>query len=65
MDRLIRLKATGSPANFSRKLGISRSTLFVYLKQMRELGAPIYYCRKAVSFCYLKPVKFEFGFKVH
>lgn len=63
MDQLIRLKATGTSREFSQKLGISRSTVYAYLALMKDLGAPLYYCKKTRSFCYSYEVRFIFGFK--
>lgn len=63
MDQLIRLKATGTSREFSQKLGISRSTVYAYLALMKDLGAPLYYCKKTRSFCYSYEVRFIFGFE--
>lgn len=52
MDRLIRLKATGNPIIFSQKIGVSRSVLLEHLREMKELGAPIAYCRFKQSYYY-------------
>lgn len=64
MDQLIRLKATGTSLELSEKLGISRSTVYAYIALMKELGAPLYYCKKTRSFCYSHEVRFIFGFKL-
>lgn len=63
MDQLIRLKATGTSREFSQKLGISRSTVYAYLALIKDLGAPLYYCKKTRSFCYSYEVRFIFGFE--
>ena len=55
MDDLIRRKATGSPEEFSRKLNISRSQFLQDLKELREMGAPIEYCKITRSYIYTKP----------
>ncbi len=62
IDRLIRLKATGNSQELSQKLGISRSSVYAYVTLMKELGAPLYYCKKTRSFCYSYEVRFIFGF---
>lgn len=49
---LIRLKATGAPEELSEKIGISESMLYEYLKEMKELGAPIDYCKHRRSYYY-------------
>lgn len=50
IDALIRRKATGDQNVFSTKL--SKSTLNYYIKEMKELGSPIRYCRKRGSYYY-------------
>ncbi|MFK7968796.1 MAG: hypothetical protein AB8F95_00425 [Bacteroidia bacterium] len=52
IDRLIRRKATGSPESFAEKLDISVSHLYAIIRDMRELGAPIKYCRHRGSYYY-------------
>lgn len=52
IHKLIRLKATGTPENLSEKVGISVSMLYEYLKEMKELGAPIEYCKFRRSYYY-------------
>ena len=41
IDYLITTKATGTPAQFAQKLDISESTLYEFLKVLKELDAPI------------------------
>jgi len=52
MDRLILLKATGTPEEFASKLGIHRSTLFQTLQEMRILGADIRYSNQSRTYYY-------------
>lgn len=52
IDFMIRLKATGNPAVFAAKMGMSETTLFEYLAIMREFGAPIRYERSRKSYYY-------------
>jgi predicted DNA-binding transcriptional regulator YafY len=49
-DELIRRSATGDSNEFAKKLGISKSQLFVDLKEMKQMGAPIKYC--SIRRCY-------------
>lgn len=62
IDQLIRLKATGSPKDLSLRLNISESTLYQLLNTMKDMGAPIYFCRNRNSYCYDNEVRFEYGF---
>lgn len=43
MDRLIRLKATGTPEEFASKLNISKRSLFRLLNRLKDIGCPIKY----------------------
>jgi hypothetical protein len=46
IDKLINLRATGTPAELANKLGISLSQLFQVIKTMKEdFKAPVYYSR--------------------
>ncbi|TSE02496.1 hypothetical protein FOF46_30805 [Aquimarina algiphila] len=62
IDRLIRLKATGSPIEFASKLDISKATLHRTILAMKELDAPIIFDIKSNSYLYLNEVIFKFGF---
>ncbi len=52
IDYLIHLKATGTPEEFARKLGIRRSTLFQSLQEMRDLGVDIKYSSVLKTYYY-------------
>ena len=41
IDQLITTRSTGTPAEFAQKLDISESTLYEFLKVLKELDAPI------------------------
>ncbi|WP_367867712.1 HTH domain-containing protein [Pedobacter sp. WC2423] len=43
IDYYVSRKATGTPAEFSEKLGISRSKLLKEIKELKAMGAPIAY----------------------
>lgn len=62
MHQLINFKRTGSPQRFARKMGISQSMLYILIKEIKELGAPVVYCRYRESYEYLYPVEFKAGF---
>jgi len=64
-DQLIRLKATGSATKFAEKLGMSKRNLHRLLDFMRELGAPIAYCKTHCRYYYEYEVEFIFGFRRH
>lgn len=52
IDQLIRQESTGDAQKLATRLGMARSTLFKYLNDMKELGAPIDYCRRRKTFYY-------------
>ena len=62
IDQLIRHKNTGTPAEFAKKLDLSERQVRRYLDEMREMGAEISYNSYLLSYEYIQPVKFQFGF---
>lgn len=52
LDNLIQLQKTGSAKELAHKLGVSRSQLFNYLEQLREMGVEIAYQKSIASYCY-------------
>lgn len=52
IDGLIQSECTGDAQQLATQLGIARSTLFKYLNDMKELGAPIEYSRQRRTFYY-------------
>jgi biotin operon repressor len=56
-DRLIRLQATGTPAQLANTLCISRASVFRLLQHLRTMGAPIKYCKYRKTYYYQYPVK--------
>lgn len=52
MDHLIRRKATGNLDEFAGKTHMSRSMLKVYLREMKELGFPISFCKARRTYYY-------------
>lgn len=59
IDRLIRSRATGTPAELAYKLGLSQSQLFQTIKIMKEdLHAPICYSKYDRCYFYSEKVKF-------
>jgi biotin operon repressor len=53
IDILIARKGTGTPKDLSSILGISRSSVFNYLDNLRQLGADIDYCDFRKSYFYV------------
>jgi hypothetical protein len=63
LDYLIRRRATGTPAELAKKLGMSKSQTYHYLKVFKEnLEAPVFYSRQYQSYCYKINGRFNLGF---
>ncbi|ELR72382.1 hypothetical protein C900_01664 [Fulvivirga imtechensis AK7] len=62
LDRMIRMKVRGNAAVLAHRLGISRSTFFRCLDDMKNLGAPIGYNEFAQHYYYIEEGCFAFGF---
>ncbi|MEM9025059.1 MAG: hypothetical protein AAGB22_15035 [Bacteroidota bacterium] len=62
-DRMIRMKATGTPRQLAKSLGIAPSSLFELIRLMKDLGGPIYYCRHRQSYCYRDAVRLEIAYR--
>lgn len=52
IDYLIRKRATGDLSSFSKRNGLSKSTLSEILNQMKEMGFPIAYDRSRKTYYY-------------
>lgn len=52
IDELISKKRTGDSFSFARRLNLSRSSLLIYLKEMKELGFPIKFTKSKNSYYY-------------
>ncbi|MFO0266599.1 MAG: hypothetical protein ACK51D_06590 [Cyclobacteriaceae bacterium] len=61
IDYLIRKEATGTSDEFAEKVGICRSMLMENLREMKELGAQIFYCRHRRSYCYVNEFNLLIG----
>jgi predicted DNA-binding transcriptional regulator YafY len=62
IDQLIRLKATGTPRAFASKLELSERCIYNYINLMKDLGAPIRFCRYRNTYYYDGKGGFKFTF---
>lgn len=60
---LVRLKQTGTATQLAQKLGVSKSTIYNILTDLKAIGAPIVYCREGRTFKYKYPVQFKCEFE--
>ncbi|MDF2191992.1 HTH domain-containing protein [Paraflavitalea sp. CAU 1676] len=63
LDRLIRIKGTGTPKQLADRLDISERTLYRLIDTMRSLGAPIAYSESRQSYYYIEEGTFTFNFQ--
>ncbi len=59
MNALIKLKKTGTPVEFAKKLGLSTRTLHRRIDFLKDIGVPIAYDRFAQSYYYTKEGEME------
>ena len=52
VDNLIKREASGNLNSLAKKLNLSRSHTVVFLKQMKDHGFPIKFCRKRCCYYY-------------
>jgi len=63
LDNLIRRKATGTPRELAERLDLSERQVYNVIRNMKELGAPVYFSTLHQSYCYEHNVTFTFGFR--
>ena len=52
LDQLIRLQATGSVQELATKMNTTKRTIFRIIKNLKEIGCPIYFNKSKNSYCY-------------
>jgi predicted DNA-binding transcriptional regulator YafY len=52
IHKLIRNENTGTPLEFAIKLHLSQRQLYNLLEKLKEMEAPIQYCRKSATYYY-------------
>ena len=62
INTLVKLRATGSPRELADKLGISERSVYEYISNMKELGAPIAFSYSHNSYIYYKDGDLVIGF---
>ena len=64
VDKLIRLQATGTSYELSKKLQISRASVIRLLHYLRSQGAPILFCKYRRTYYYKNDAKIEIVFRI-
>jgi hypothetical protein len=55
MHSLVKHATTGAPEEFASRLGVSRTSLYELIDELRSRGAPIIYSKSARTFSYSEP----------
>jgi predicted DNA-binding transcriptional regulator YafY len=55
MHRLVLNRRTGTPCEFASRLGVSRTSLYEMIDELRSRGAPIVYSKSTRTFYYSEP----------
>lgn len=55
MHRMLIRRATGTPSEFASQLGVSRTTLYEMIDELKSRGAPISYSKSSCTFFYSEP----------
>ena len=55
MHKLVSRQITGTPEEFAGQLGVSRTSLYELIDELRSRGAPIAYSKSAKTFFYRQP----------
>ena len=63
IDRLIRIKGTGTPAELAARLKMSERNIYQYLNLMRDLGAPIKFDPSRETYYYSEEGQFIICFQ--
>ncbi len=55
MHRMLIRERTGTPSEFAYQLGVSRTTLYEMIDELKSRGAPISYSKSDCTFYYTEP----------
>jgi len=62
-DYLVRNTLTGTPIQFARKLGMSKSSLYLFIEELAAMNIPVVYNKERKNYEYSKKGKLVFGFQ--
>jgi predicted DNA-binding transcriptional regulator YafY len=55
MHKLVLRQKTGTPEEFANQLGVSRTSLYEMIDELRSRGVPLAYSKSAKTFFYRQP----------
>jgi hypothetical protein len=64
IHKLVDQERTGTPVEFARRLGISRTRLYEIMDDLKLEGAPIAYSRTCRTFYYEEPFQISISFEL-
>lgn len=64
IHQLVKISNTGSPAEFSRKLGVSESQWYNILDDLKAIGFPIVYCKRSKTYYYREFCDLDINYSV-
>jgi hypothetical protein len=64
-NRLVEQSCTGTPDEFCKRLGISRTFLYDFIAELRSKNVLVAYSRTRQTFYFKNQVSIETGFKVN
>lgn len=60
----IKNENTGTPCSLGVRMGVSKRTFFYMVDDLREMGAPISYCRRRQTYYYKGDFELRIDYKV-
>lgn len=64
LNKLIIQKNTGSPLELAERLRLSKRQVYNLIDELKDLGAPIFYCKRLKSYCYKDSFKLNIQFSL-
>ena len=64
LHTLLKRKATGTPRDLAKKLKLSERQTLEYVRELKDLGIPIAFCKHEKTYYYEKEVIFNFEFRI-
>lgn len=63
LHTLLKRKATGTPTQLAQKLKLSKRQTLEYIRELKECGIPITFCKQEKTYYYEEEVVFKFEFR--
>ena len=64
LHTLLKRKATGTPRELAKKLKLFERQTLEYVRELKDLGIPIAFCKHQKTYYYEKEVIFKFEFRI-